>query len=271
MFWTSIQGSAFLFFRIFTSPLNSLYLYSFGGLFFSGWKRNSFFPLSPPSWLSLSSPLSSPPLIPSSPPLLLWISLFSLLLLSITVPSHPLFSPVLTSPLSPFLLDSLPSFNTLLLHLLLIASLIHFCFDPLTVSPIISSAVFTPPLLLSQTHHSLSLHFLSRSAVFCSILYFRLPVNIFWFSPSCHASFRTSSSFSFPFTYSPSTFYFSASHPTQFPIPERHVSKWSSGKQNLDKAQRSACQSLPSVHLFVCLCSPRSLPVPSIPPTLVSG
>lgn len=97
MFWTSIQGSAFLFFRIFTSPLNSLYLYSFGGLFFSGWKRNSFFPLSPPSWLSLSSPLSSPPLIPSSSPLF-----------SSEFPSFLFFSYPLLSHLILYFLQSSP-------------------------------------------------------------------------------------------------------------------------------------------------------------------
>lgn len=115
MFWTSIQGSAFLFFRIFTSPLNSLYLYSFGGLFFSGWKRNSFFPLSPPSWLALSSPLSSPPLIPSSPPL--FSSEFpSFLFFSYPLRSHLILYFLQSSPppyphfsltLSPF---SIPSF-----------------------------------------------------------------------------------------------------------------------------------------------------------------
>lgn len=99
MFWTSIQGSAFLFFRIFTSPLNSLYLYSFGGLFFSGWKRNSFFPLSPPSWLSLSSPLSSPPLIHLLPLSSLNFPLFS------SSPIHycPISSSIFSSPHLPLI------------------------------------------------------------------------------------------------------------------------------------------------------------------------
>lgn len=270
MFWTSIQGSAFLFFRIFTSPLNSLYLYSFGGLFFSGWKRNSFFPLSPPSWLSLSSPLSSPPLIPSSPPLF-----------SSEFPSFLFFSyPLLSHLILYFLQSSPPPYPHFSLTLSPLSIPSFFISSSLLPSSIFA-LILWQSLLLFPLQSSLLLYsspklithspYISYRALLYSALSFRLSVNIFWFSPSCHASFRTSSSFSFPFTSSPSTFYFSASHPTQFPIPERHVSKWSSGKQNLDKAQRSACQSLPSVHLFVCLCSPRSLPVPSIPPTLVSG
>lgn len=129
-FWAQMKENAsFPFFYILTFPLNSLYLFSFWGLFYSGWKRNSFVSPLPPSWLSL----------PSSNPM---HRLFSLNFLFFPFFSSPLLSHLVlyflqSSPpflLSPFLLDFPP----------LPMSFSHLCFFP--------SLVFIISSFLSKMH-----------------------------------------------------------------------------------------------------------------------
>ena len=135
LFWAQMQENASIpfFFHILTSPLNSIYLCSLWGLFYSGWKKKLIFvpsllPYGSPSPLLFPAPSANPIVSPS--PLLssafLSFFLFSSLLhycpISFStfpnphLPSYPLFSltppPLTKGPLSssPPLCSPLPFF-----------------------------------------------------------------------------------------------------------------------------------------------------------------
>lgn len=250
MFSAQILGLYFHFFHILTSPLNSFYLYSFGGLFYLGWKINSFFFLLSSLMALLSffffQPCSNP--IVSLP----WFFLVSI---SSLPPYYPLFSPVLTYPLiplSPWMACPLPVSPFLLFS----ASLFHFCFDLLTFT-----SLFLSSLHFSHTFfHCLLLTFplrLFHYALFNPIVYYN---SIFLCSIS--STHTLSPSLPLPITSLPlNLLLLNFSHLTQSPIPKRHVSKQRS-------AETKSWQSLgicpPSpfcllIYSFVCI--PLTLPL----------
>ena len=259
LFWAQMQENASIpfFFHILTSPLNSIYLCSLWGLFYSGWKKKLIFV---PSLLPYGSPspllfpaLSANPIVSPSPLLSsAFLSFFSFLHFSITVPSHSLLSPILTYrliPFSPWL--PLPSPKVLFPHLPLSAPLSHFLLWSLQQSsPLISSPVFALPSLPFLAHPSLSSYLLSCPApVFRSIRYTRTPPRLFIFS--LFLSPRTPHPPRFlpsrPFT-SPLLSSDSAS------CPKATSLNGEVEKQNLDKAQGSALpvpSVCSSIHLFV--------------------